>query len=154
MRLLITGGFRGWSIQRRHFRLQACKVRTLPWKPNFGQNRQKNHKNGHKFTCMQHIHAEFGFGIGFLCYQRIYLRLFGTQGTKGCYHGNQFWGLKLLEMHINAFLREIARMWLRITGDFHGWPIQRGHFWLQGSKRYCHGNQFLAKIGKISQKWP
>jgi len=38
----------------------------LPWQPNFGQNRQKNHKNGHNFSCMQHIHAEFGFEIGFV----------------------------------------------------------------------------------------
>ena len=29
-----------------------------------------------------------------------------------------------------------------------GRPIQRRHFWLQGSNARCHGNQFLAKIGK------
>ena len=48
-------------------------------------------------------------------------------------------------MHINAFVREIARMWLLITGGFRGRAIQRRHFWLQGSNGRCHGNQFLAK---------
>ena len=51
-------------------------------------------------------------------------------------------------MHINAFLWEIARMWLLITGGFHGRPTQRRHCWLQGSKGRCHGNQILAKIGQ------
>ena len=51
-------------------------------------------------------------------------------------------------MHINAFLREIKRVRLLITGGFHGRPIQRSHFWLQGSKGRCHGNQILAKIGQ------
>jgi len=26
----------------------------------------KNHKNGHNFSCKRHIHAEFGFEIGFV----------------------------------------------------------------------------------------
>jgi len=52
----------------------------------------------------------------------------------------------------NAFLWEITRMWLLITGGFHGRPIQRRYYWLQGSKRRCHGNQILAKIGKKSHK--
>jgi len=30
------------------------------------QNRPKNHKNGHNFSCKRHIHAEFGFEIGFV----------------------------------------------------------------------------------------
>jgi len=51
-------------------------------------------------------------------------------------------------MHINAFLREIARTWLLIAGGFRGRPIQRRHFWLQGSKGRFHGNQVLAKICK------
>jgi len=35
---------------------------------------------------------------------------------------------------------------------FRGQPIQRRHFSLQGSKRRCHGNQILAKIGKKNHK--
>ena len=42
-------------------------------------------------------------------------------------------------------------MWLLITGGFRGRPIQKRHFWLQGSNERCHGNQFLAKIGKQLQ---
>jgi len=33
---------------------------------------KKYHKNGHNFSCMQHIHAEFGFAIG-LYHQGIHL---------------------------------------------------------------------------------
>jgi len=32
----------------------------------FWPNRQKYNKNGHNFSCMQHMHAEFGFEIGFV----------------------------------------------------------------------------------------
>jgi len=47
--------------------ISDCKgLRTLPWQPNFGQNRPKCKKNGHNFSCMQHMHAEFGFEIGFV----------------------------------------------------------------------------------------
>jgi len=38
----------------------------LPWQPNFGQNRLKYHKNCRNFSCVQHIHAKFGFQIGFM----------------------------------------------------------------------------------------
>jgi len=38
----------------------------LPWQRNFGQNRQKYHKNGHNFSCKRHIDAEFGFEIRFV----------------------------------------------------------------------------------------
>ena len=47
--------------------ISDCKVLgTLPWQPHFGQNKPKNHQNGHNFSCMQHINAVFGFGIGFV----------------------------------------------------------------------------------------
>ena len=62
-------------------------------------------KNGHNFSCMQHILAEFGFEIG-LCYEGIHLWQSRTQWTKGGYHGNQFW----TKIAINAFLRETTRM--------------------------------------------
>jgi len=55
-------------------------------------------------------------------------------------------------MHINAFLREIARTWLLITGGFRGRPIQRRLFGLQVSKRRFHDNQVLAKMGKSITK--
>jgi len=55
---------------------------------------------------------------------------------------------------IIAFLWEIARIWLLLTAGFRGQQIQRRHFWLQGSKGRCHGNQILAKIGKNITKMP
>jgi len=51
-------------------------------------------------------------------------------------------------MHINAFLWEIIRMRLLITGGFYGQSIQRRHFCLHRSKGRCHGKQILAIIGK------
>ena len=54
--IIITWGFRGRPIQRRHFGLQGSK-RKLPWQPNCGQNRKKYCKNGHNFSCMQRILA-------------------------------------------------------------------------------------------------
>ena len=57
------------------------------------------------------------------------------------------------EIPINAFVWKITRMWLLITWGFRGRPIQRRHFWFQGSKWRCHGNQILAKIGqRITKK--
>ena len=71
--------------------ISDCKgPRDVTWQPNFGQNRPKNHKNGHNFICMQHIDAESGFEIG-LCYHEIHLSHSPTQGTKGRYHDNPFW---------------------------------------------------------------
>jgi len=45
--------------------ISDCKgLRDVAMARNFGQNRLKYHKNGHNLSCMQHIHAEFGFEIG------------------------------------------------------------------------------------------
>jgi len=84
---------------------------------------QKNHKNGHNFSCKRHIHAEFGFEIEFV--------LSGNspdsivhKGQRGVTMATNF-GTKIA---INAFPREIRRMRLLITGGFRGLPIQRRHF--------------------------
>jgi len=152
MQLLTTGGFRGWTIQRRHFWLQRSKGRCHGNQilAKIGQKI----KNGHNFSCKQHIHAEFGFEIGFVPSGNSSVTLPYTRDkeTLPC---QAILGLKLLQMHINTFLREIMRMRLLTTGGFHGWTIQRSHFWLQRSKGRCHGNHIFAKKRqKISQKWP
>ena len=41
-------------------------LRDVAMATKFWSNRLKYHKNGHNFSCMQHIHAEFGFEIGFV----------------------------------------------------------------------------------------
>ena len=47
--------------------ISGCKgLRGVAMATNFGQNRPKNHKNGHNFTCKRHIHTEFGLEIGFM----------------------------------------------------------------------------------------
>jgi len=56
-------GFCGEPIQLRYFCLQGSKGRCHG-KQIVAKNRQKYIKNGHNFSCMQHIHAEFGFEIG------------------------------------------------------------------------------------------
>jgi len=65
MRLLITGGFRGRLIQRRHFCFQWSKGRCHD-NEILAKIGPKNHKNGHNFSCKRYIHAEFGFEIGFV----------------------------------------------------------------------------------------
>ena len=57
-------GFRGRPIQRRHFRLQGCKGRCHG-NQIFAKIIKKSQK-GHNFSRMQHIHAEFGFEIGYV----------------------------------------------------------------------------------------
>jgi len=94
IRWLMTGGFRGWPILKRHFWLQRSKGRchgnqTTKFWPKLA----KNHKNGHNFSCKRHIHASMHglfLWLG-LCHWEIHLWHSRTQGTKWCYHGNQFW---------------------------------------------------------------
>jgi len=81
----------------------------LPWQPNFGENRLKYHKNGHNFSCMQYIDAEFGFEVGFVLSENSSATLPYTR-NKEALPWQPILGLKLLKMHINTFLREITRM--------------------------------------------
>jgi len=41
-------------------------IARFPWQPSFGQNRQKYHKKAITSIVTYDIHAEFGFGIGFV----------------------------------------------------------------------------------------
>jgi len=50
-----------------------------------------------------------------------------------------------IAINAHAFLQEITRMGLLITGGFRRRPIQRRHFWLQESKGRCHGNKLWPK---------
>jgi len=61
-----------WSAYPKKTFLFSGVYEKLPRQPNFGQNRQKYHKTGHSFSCIRHMHAEFGFEIG-LCYCGIHL---------------------------------------------------------------------------------
>ena len=77
-----------------------CKgLRALPWQPNFGQNRPKNHKNGHNFTCKRHIHTEFGLEIGFVPSGNSSLTLPYTR-DKGALPWQPIFGTKIA---INAY---------------------------------------------------
>jgi len=78
----------------------------LPWKPNFGQNRPQNDKNGHNFTCMQHTNAEFGFEVGFVLSENSSVTLPYTT-DKGVLPWQPILGI---EIAINAFLHELARI--------------------------------------------
>jgi len=47
--------------------ISDCKgLRDVAMATKFWLNRQKYNKNGHDFSYTQHIHAEFGFEIGFM----------------------------------------------------------------------------------------
>jgi len=68
---------------------------------------------------MRYIHAEFGVEIGFvLSWSWNSSVTLPYTRYKGASPWRPFFGLKLLLMHINAFLREITRMRLLISGVF------------------------------------
>jgi len=59
---------------------------------------QKITKNGHNFSCMQHIHAEFGFEIGFVLSGNSSVTLWFTR-NKSALPWQPIFGVKLLQMH-------------------------------------------------------
>jgi len=81
----------------------------------------KNITKGHNFNGIWHIHAEFGFEIGFVLSVNSSVTPSYTR-DKGTI------------IAINAFQRETTEMWLLITGSLRGPPMWRSHFWLQISK--------------------
>ena len=89
----------------------------------------KKSQNWHNFSCLQHIHAEFSFGVGFLPLGNSSVTLpYGVhKGQRGVTMATNF-GTNIAINAYNAFLREITRMQLFITGGFRGLPIQRRHF--------------------------
>jgi len=115
--LLVWNGSRRRPIQRRYFWLQGSKGRCHG-NQILVKTSKKSHKNGiNSLVC--DIPMQFGFEIGFNS-EFIY----DTPVHKGqravtmatnC-------GTKIA---INAFLREITRTWLLITGGFRGQPIQK-----------------------------
>ena len=115
VRLLITG-FSGRPIQRSHFWLQGSKKRCHG-NQILAKIGQKNHKNGYNFNCKRHIHAELGFETGFVPSGYSSVTLPYTR-DKGPLPWQPNLEQKLLNMHINAFLREITRVRLLITGFF------------------------------------
>jgi len=88
-----TGGFRGRPIQIRHFWLEGSKGRCHSNQilAKIGQKSQ----NGHNFSCMQHMHAEFGFEIGFVLSWNSSETLPYTR-DKGALPWQPILGLKLL----------------------------------------------------------
>ena len=83
--------------------ISDCKgLRTLPWQPNFGQNRPKNQRNGHNFSCMQHVHAEFGLDRGFV-----------LPGNSLNYYQH------LCHIHHMAILESSAKHWLLTFSTYH-----------------------------------
>jgi len=131
MRLLTTGGFRGGTIQRRHFWLQSSKGRC-----HGNEILAKIDKNITKMAItsvvcnisMQSLVLRYGCTIGeFVCDTPVHKRQRGvTMATNFA-----------TKVAINAY--KCISTWdsenvIIITGGFRGRPIQRRHFWLQGSK--------------------
>jgi len=115
--------------------------------PNFGQDRQKSHKNSHNFSCVRHIHAVWLWDrvsaiSEFICDTPIH------EGQRRVTMETIF-GTKIAT---KALLWEIMRIWLLIIPRFCGRPIQRAHSWSQGPKGRYHGNQILTKTGKKYNK--
>jgi len=81
--------FSCYPFQRRHFGLRRSKGRCHG-NQIVAHMGKKSHKNGHNFSCMLYINAQFGFEIGFqLSVNSSWHSC--TQGIERCYHGNQFW---------------------------------------------------------------
>jgi len=89
----MTGGFRGRPIQRRHFCLQGSKGRCHG--NQILAKRGQKIRNGHNFSCMQRVHAEFGFDIGFVLSGNSSVTLPYTS-DKGALPWQPILGLKLL----------------------------------------------------------
>jgi len=108
---------------------------ALPWQPILAKISKKSHKNGRKFSCVWHIHAEFPFEMLFLAVSKLFTcdtlvhekGLLPWQPVVGL--GKHDFGTKIA---INAFLRGITRIWLLITRGFRGWPI-----WVINAKLEC-----------------
>jgi len=144
MRLPTTEGFRGWTIQRRHFWLHGSKGRRFHGNQVLAKI-GKNITKGHNFNCIWHIHAKLVFEIGFVLSVNSPVTLSYTR-DKGTI------------IAINAFLRETTQMWLLITGSLCGRPMWRRHFRLQISKAcqldFCRNRLKSRKIGaKLSYMW-
>ena len=91
-----------WSIDPKKTFLIARVQRTLPWQPNFGQNRPKFDKNGQNFSCMRHIHTEFDSEIGFVLSGNSSVTLPYTM-DKGALPWQPILGLnsyKCIQMHV------------------------------------------------------
>jgi len=102
---------------------------------------------------MQHIHAELDFEIGFVVSWNLCATLPYTshKGERSVTMATNFW----TKIAVNAYkcisTRDNGNAIIYNRG-FRGQPIQRRHFWLQGSKRRCQGNQILSKIGQNVRK--
>ena len=65
-------------------------LRGVAMATKFWPKSAKKSQNGHNFSCMQHIHAEFGFEIGFVLSWNSCVTLTYTR-EKGALLGNLFW---------------------------------------------------------------
>jgi len=136
---LLTAGFFcfcGRPIERRHFLLQGSNG-------GCGQNKQKITQNGHSFSCMRHIRAEFGYEIGFQLSANSSVTIPYTT-KKGVTMATNFGTI----IAIDAFL------WERYQERDYLW---QGVFVVGQSKEYifdCKGLMDVAMTTKIWTKWP
>jgi len=136
IRLRITRGFRGRPIQKN---ISDCKdlrdvaMATKLW--------PKSHKNDHNFSCMQHIHAEFGFEIGFVT-SGIHQWHSHTQGTKGITMATNF-GTRIAINAYNAFLWETT-----------GMPLLMGVFVVGQSEEDICDCKILRHVATTTKFWP
>jgi len=73
-----------------------CKgLRDVATATKFWPKYAKNHKNDDNFSCKRHIHAEFGFEIGFVPFGNLSVTLLYTR-DKGALPWQPILGQKLL----------------------------------------------------------
>jgi len=98
-----------WSTNPKKTFLIARVCGTLPWQPNFGQNRPKITQMVITSVVSDTSIAEFGFEIGFVPSDNSSVTLPHTR-DKGALPWQPILRQKLLYIHLNAFPRKTTRM--------------------------------------------
>jgi len=117
---------------------------TLPWQPNFGENKPKNHNNGYNFSCIQHIYAEFGFEIRFVLSRNSSVTLPYTRDN-GALPWQPNFGTNIA---INAYKCICTRDSETVI------TYSRGFFVVEQSKEYISDCKRLMHVAMATSFWP
>jgi len=117
-------------------------LRGVATATKFWPRGQKNHRNGHNFSCKRHIHAEFGFEIGYVPSGNSSVTLPYT-GQRGITMATNF-GTKIA---INAY-KCIS------TTDNENEITYNGVFLVDQFKEDISGCKGLSGIAKATKFWP
>jgi len=129
--------------------ISDCKgLRGVAMATKFWVKIGQKSKNGHNFSCKRHIHAEYGYEIGFVPSGNSSVILPYTR-DKGA--------LPIMATNLGTKFAINAYKCISTRDNENAITYNRGCLWsanpkksflIRGSKGRRHGNQFVAKIGK------